>query len=76
MKRYILTVGDSFDPDKVDLSEFDVILIEDLIRCGDCYHCQKMGGIYRCEVHGLRVYYNSFCSFALIKDKEEEDNHE
>lgn len=45
-----------------------------LIRCGDCYFLKKTGGIYRCDLHhGSRVYYNSFCSFALIKDNDEEE---
>ena len=68
MKRYILTVGDSFDPDKGDLSDIDVVSAEELTTCRDC-GLYGLKELRYCEFIGKHIPPYSFCSFAAPAPK-------
>jgi hypothetical protein len=69
MKRYILTVGDSFDPDKGDLSEFEIISAEELTTCHDCEFYGRAYPRY-CELIDKYIGTRFFCNFAKPIPKE------
>jgi hypothetical protein len=63
VKRYILTVGDSFDPNKADLSDIDVVSVEKLTTCRDCEFYGRAYSKY-CELIDKYIPTSFFCNFA------------
>jgi hypothetical protein len=63
VKRYILTVADSFDPNKTDLSDIDVVSVEELTTCRDCEFYGRAYPKY-CELIDKYIPTYFFCNFA------------